>query len=161
VVGGSLQTNGGDHLVIVVPYRPTTPNYAIEFHLQIMRLPRQGGGFLIATEKTPAAPGYRAGILRLHNPGSYPNGLHAQAQVYLDPMDATEPGSFEPIDYEPGFQWHTYRVEVRGPWARFFIDDTAVSDATSSRTASLSNGPIELSSSAVVLRVNSFHISAL
>jgi hypothetical protein len=158
---GFLQTNGAAKLVITAPYHIPVSDYAVEARIQIMSVAPAGGYLGIKAEKAPGRDGYVANVLNLLKAGNYPNGLHPQAQVYLDPMKSMERGTFETIDYDPKLQWHTYRVEIRGAWVRFFIDNVAISDATSISTDHLSNGPIAIDGSLAVLRVSSFSISAL
>ena len=71
------------------------------------------------------------------------------------------PGSSLPIDYEPGFQWHTYRVEVQGNDVRLLVDGVQIGHASSEQTDVLSNGPIGLSSQLLILRISSIRIMAL
>lgn len=161
VHAGALQTTGAEQLMITAPYHISVSNYTIEVRIQVMSLARVGANLSLKAEKAPGKDGYIASVLNLLNPGQYPNGLHPQAQVYLDPMGSMEEGSFETIDYDPKFQPHTYRVEIRDASVRFAIDGNAVSDATSIKTAQLSNGPIEIHCSLAVLDISSFRISAL
>jgi len=156
--GGYLQTNEGESLSITAPVHLAVSNYAVEFQLQVLHLSQNGGYFLFTAKKSPDKDGYVAGVLNLLISGPRPFGSHPQAQVYLDP---TSSSSMQTIDFEPQFQVRTYRVEIRGPWVRFFVDGSAVSDATSSRTAHLSNGPLNLLCTKVALRVSHFRITAL
>ena len=158
---GTLQTTGADQLMITSPYHIKVSNYAVDVRIQVVSIAHTGANLSLKAEKASGKDGYIASVLNLLNPGQYPNGLHPQAQVYLDPMGSMEQGSFETIDYDPKFQPHTYRVEVRDASVSFFIDGNAVSDATSINTNHLSNGPIEIHSSLAVLRVSSFRISTL
>ena len=153
-----LQTNEGENLSITAPVQLTVSNYAVEFQLQVLHFSQNGGYFLLTAKKTADKDGYIAGVLNLLKPGPRPYGSHPQAQVYLDPASSS---LMQTIDFEPQFQLRTYRVEIRGPWVRFFIDGVAVSDATSSRTAHLSNGPLNLLCTKVALRVSHFRIAAL
>ncbi len=108
-------------------------NYNIEVRIQIVRLLQNNG----------------------------PNGSHPQAQVLIDPSSSMSSSSAPPIDYEPGSQWHIYRVEVRDNQALLLADGVQIGRASSEQTAVLSNGPIGLSSELLVLRVSSFRVTAL
>ena len=63
-----------------------------------------------------------------------------------------------PQDYEPGSGWHTYRVEVRGNEVSLLDNGTQVGSASSERTDTLSNGPIEFDSTLVILRMSNLRI---
>ena len=87
---------------------------------------------------------------------------HPLTEVAIDPLeDAKEDPNPETFDYEPGFGWRTYRVEVHGEQVFFFIDGTRVSRAASAKTTVLSNGPIRLICGLAILRVKNFRISSL
>jgi hypothetical protein len=158
---GYLQSeSNGDH-AISAPYLPTVSDYAVEVHIKILTLLSDAGYFTIAADKATGKDGYQAGILGLRKPRAQPFGAHPQCQVFIDPVASMEPGSVEAHDYEPGFIWHTYRIEVQGPLVSFFIDDQQVSSAASTQTSVLSNGPIRLTSMNAQLEVSSFRVTAL
>lgn len=162
VVQGQLETSTGDPAMLAVPYRPTVINYAIEIRLQIVRLFQTNGGyFIIMASKEAGRDGYEAGVNGLEGSTSRPNGAHPQAQVYIDPISSMAIGSAYPIDYEPGSQWHTFRVEVQGNEAILLVDDVQIGRASSEKTDLLSNGPIRLSSALLDLRVSSLRIISL
>ena len=71
-----------------------------------------------------------------------------------------EPGSGSgiPIDYEPGFQWHSYSIQVRGNVAQLLDAGSLLVFASSNVTDTLSNGPLGIISSQVVLRISSLRI---
>src|SRR5437763_1487430 len=52
VMNGALQSNGGSKLSITIPYEPTVPNYAIEFRLQIVNVPENGGFLTLSADPT-------------------------------------------------------------------------------------------------------------
>jgi hypothetical protein len=161
VVQGQLETNTAGAAVLAIPYIPTVVNYAIEIRMQIVRLLQaNGGSFIIFATRQSARDGYQAAVLGLEA-GSRPNGAHPQAQVSIDPNSSTEIGSAYPIDYEPGSQWHTFRVEVQGNEADFLVDGVQIGRASSDKTDLLSNGPLGLSSALLDLRVSSLRIIAI
>ena len=102
--------------------------------------------------------GYQAGVSGLKKQG--PFGSHPQSQATIDPYGAQSPGGL-PKDYEPDFGWHTFRVEVLGNEVRLLVDGVQIGDANCSQTETLSNGPLGVSSDAIVLRVSSLQITAL
>lgn len=162
VVQGQLESENIGSATFTIPYQITASNYAIEFRLQVVRtLPPNGGNYEIIAPKLSDKNGYHAGIFDLKAPGPHPFGQHAQSNVYLDPFSQPSPGNGMPQDYEPGSGWHTYRVEVRGNEVNLLDNGTQIGSATSQRTDFLSNGPIEFSSSLVILRLSDLRILAL
>lgn len=162
VVQGQLETYASDPANLAIPYRPTVINYAIEIRLQVVRLFQKNGGyFTIIAPKEPGKDGYQAGVNGLEGSESRPNGAHPQAQVLIDPYGSMAIGSAYPVDYEPGSQWHTFRVEVQGNEAILLVDGVQIGRASSEKTDVLSNGPISLSSALLDLRMSSVRIVAL
>jgi 3-keto-disaccharide hydrolase len=162
VVNGQLEADSNGPNILTIPYRPTVSDYAIEVRLRVMRLLKPNGGyFTIAAPKKMGKDGYQAGVNNLLGIEPRPNGSHPQAQVFIDPSSSTAPGSALPIDYEPGFGWHIYRVEVQGNEARLLADGVQIGRASSEQTNVLSNGPINLSTASTVLRVSSLRVVAM
>ncbi|GCE31012.1 hypothetical protein KDA_64960 [Dictyobacter alpinus] len=160
-LGKNLQTEPMDKLSITVPYQPQVSDYAIDVRLQIVYVAANGGYVSIDVDKQPGRDGYKASVQNLLEAGIHPNGSHPQVQAYIDPLGSMERGSFETSDFEPGTQWHDFRVEVRGSLVSLFIDDRTISNATSTKTNFLSAGPIHLTGSKVILRVGLLSITAL
>jgi len=162
VVQGQLEADSSGPATITIPYKPQVTDYAIEVRIQVVRLVRPLGGYftLFATNQ-PGKDGYQAGVNNLEGATSRPNGAHPQAQVFIDPISSMPLTSFRPVDYEPGFKLHTYRVEIQENQVSYFIDGTLIATVSSTQTSSLSNAPIGLGCSLVILRVSSFRITAL
>ena len=161
VVQGNLQVETSDASSITVPYKPTVPNYAIEMRIQIVRqLVNNGASFEIFARPVAGKDGYYAQVADLRK-GPSPNFSHPLAEVLIDPLSSQMESRPQVIDYEPRYDWHTYRIEVQGPQAAFFIDDHRISLATSQKTPQLSNGPIGLMGRGIVLQVSNFRITAL
>jgi len=159
---GQLMTQSDTPVAITLPYTVTTPNYAIEARVRIVRLlHRDGGYFSIFTQPATNKDGYQAGVSDLKGTEPRPNGSHAQVQAFIDPMSSMAPGSFETIDYEPHFDWHTYRVEIQDNQVGLSIDGISISTANSTRTDTLSNGPISLGSAMIVIQISDLTITAL
>ena len=156
-VGGQLVTNSMTTTSIVVPYRPTVANYAIEARVQIAQmLVNIHNGFIIYANDEPGKDGYQAQVyqLALRGAGMAPPG-------YIDiATDKLIISTFEQHDYQPGDAWHTYRIEVVGDQATLFVDGTQNSVSTTQENA-ISNGPLGLTSWGFALRVSSFVITAL
>ena len=163
IIGGQLgiENDSSDPATLIIPYRPTVPNYAIEFRIQIVRLPQEGGNWDIFAQKQPGKDGYQADVFSLYGTEARPFGEHPSAIVSIDPYADASPGTGIPIDYEPGFKWHTYRVEVRDNSARFLDNGSQIGYANSVATDMLSNGPLGLSCTVVVLRVSYLRILSL
>ncbi|MDQ2717367.1 MAG: DUF1080 domain-containing protein [Chloroflexota bacterium] len=162
VIHGQLEVNSPAMASLTIPYRLTLTSYAIEVRIQVVRLLHENGGyFSIFTQKAPGRDGYQAGVSDLKGTEPRPNGSHPQAQVFMDPTSSTTMGTGMPIDYEPGWQWHTYRVEVQDNQARLLVDDVQIGTASSNDTDVLSNNPIGLSTEQTVLRVSNLRIIAL
>lgn len=103
-VGGMLVNTGssaGDSSLAAPPYRPSTPDYAIEFEAQLLR--GFGFGVLVRVDSTRvnAENGYKIGVYQ-HNPPDIrihiPRRSSDLAQRHFDPSN----------------QWQSYRVEVKG-----------------------------------------------
>ncbi len=162
VVQGQLEADANGPATITIPYKPQVTDYAIEVRIQVVRLLRPlGGYFTLFASNQPGKDGYQAGVNNLEGATSRPNGAHPQAQVFIDPISSMPLTSFRPVDYEPGFKLHTYRVEIQENQVSYFIDGTLIATVSSTQTSSLSNAPIGLGCSLVVLRVSSFRIIAL
>jgi hypothetical protein len=159
VVQGHLESDTSGSATFTIPYRPTVTNYAVEVRIQVVRsLPPYGGDYEIVAPKFLGKDGYHAGIFDLKAPGPHPFGQHPQSNVYLDPPSLPSQGSGMPQDYEPGSEWHMYRIEVQGNEASLLDNGTQIGSATSQRTDTLSNGPIEFSSTLVIVRVSDVRI---
>jgi Domain of Unknown Function (DUF1080) len=162
IVNGMPQSDLRANNALTVPYTPVVSNYAIEFRIQIVSVPTNGGFFILKASKTPVKNGYVAGILNLLSSAPHSEFANPQIQIYLDPPDISqEETTARPSDYEPGDIWHTYRVEVNGPQARFLADGFGKGTVTSSQTSELSNGPLQLISSGAVVRLSNVTITAL
>jgi len=158
VVGGQLVTNSLTSTSIVVPYRPTVANYAIETRVQFAQvLVNVHNGFVIYADDQPGKDGYEAQMYQfaLREPSLPPPGY---ADIATDQLDTSV--GFQQIDFVPATIWHTYRIEVQGNQATLFVDGAKVSRSTSTLNA-LSNGPLGLLSMGFALRVSSFTITAL
>ncbi len=155
-----IEVNSSGSATLAIPYKPVVSNYAIEIRLQVVRLLQDhGGNFVFAATKQKGKDGYQAGVLDLKKPG--PFGSHPQAQATIDPNGDMPQGCCLPIDYEPGYDWHTYRLEVQDNEVRLLVDGTEIAHADSNGTDTLSNGPLTLNSTLALLRISSLRILAL
>ncbi len=155
--GGQLVTNSLTTTSIVVPYRPTVANYAIEARVQLAQvLVNIHNGFIIYANEQPGKDGYQAQVyqLALRGAGMAPPG-------YIDiATNNLVISTFQQHDYQPGTVWHTYRIEVVGDHATLFVDGTQNSVSITQENA-ISNGPLGLTSWGFALHVSSFVITAL
>jgi hypothetical protein len=163
VVNGALQSDVGDNRSVTIPYQPTVSDYAVEFQLQIVDIPQDGGYFFLAADRAADRNGYVAGVSNLLIPGVHQAGSHPTLGAYIDPMDAEDPTSLvnSVHDYEPGPGVRTYRVQIQGSFVRIGADGRSFSWTQSIQTPHLSSGPLRLKCSGVELQISSLRIVAL
>jgi hypothetical protein len=160
VVDGALQSDVGSGRSVTIPYHPAGPDYAIEFQLQVVSVPVNGGYYILHALPTPSANGYEAGVYALHAPGPRPVSVNPTSHAIIDPSDAQDPSTIvnSVRDFNPGTNWRTYRVEVHGSTVSLFIDGHFNTRATSTQTAHLSTGPLQLLCADVAIRVSTLRI---
>lgn len=163
VSGGALVSDTGSDRQITSPFRPTTPDYAVEFQAQLISVAQNvGTDFRLSADSTPGADGYMALFdhIMLHQ---CMFACHPHLAVYIDPMQNQDvgTGTVQIHDFEPGTRVLTYRVEVRGPLATLLVDGHVASHARTSRTPQLSAGAIHFYSTGVALRLSDFKVYAL
>ncbi len=147
-------------LSLLLPYHITVPNYVIEYNLQVVNVPKDGGQFQLVADRQPGKDGYTADILHLLSPGIRPRSIHALSEVLIDPFDSMDSSVAQVFDYDPGSDYRLYRVEVRGPRVDFRVMDWLVSRAIDTQTPNLSNGPLHFLSQGAILRISSFRVLA-
>ena len=140
---GMLLNNGTHHsrafAPLFAPYRPESAPYAVEAEIRIIE---DGDSFGIIVQADGASGGYACGVAT--NP----------ARTLFPGMTTTVlRGS------EPGKEWHTYRIEVKGNVITLSIDGTVQASITKNRL--LSYGRVGLWSSRYQLEVRSFKVIAL
>jgi len=161
VVDGAAQSDTGDNSSLTVPYRPVTPFYAVEYHVQVANVPENGGYFILSAPQAAGSDGYSADILDLQTSARHPQGAYSNETVRIVPSDSQDPTKAHINDYIPGTDLHTYRVEVDGPTVKFLIDGNTGSIAVSIKTATLSTGPLRFETRRAVVRLVSLTITAL
>ncbi len=160
VINGILQSDESDNSTLTVPYRPTVTNYAIEFRARIVKVPSNNaafGSFLISADVAPGRDGYNAVVIQIPGAGPHPLSVHPQVEVYTEPVDPNNPGTAH--DQEFGSQWHAFRVETQENLVNFSIDGLLSGRSASNQTSILSNGPIKLVVSGIILQVSNFRIT--
>lgn len=163
VVNGALQSDTGSDHALTIPYRPATTNYAVEFRLEILDVPRYGGYYILSADPAPGRDGYQASVAGLLGPGTYYQTQHAMIFVYIDPFSSENPlaAQYAIHDFVPRDMAQTYRVEVRGPLVSFLVDGRTLSFGASTKTPFLSTGPLRLTSGGAALRIDMLRILTL
>jgi hypothetical protein len=160
VDAGKLLVESTANTTITAPYRPATPDYAIEASIQVVRFLQPGAQFWVFANDAPGQDGYIAGAISLTPPADGPPGLYAgYAQAAPNELDYNQ-GGFSQSDFAPGYNVRTYRVEVQGNELSFYIDGVRI-DSTYSTKPALSTGPLGILSDGLVLQVSSFIITTL
>jgi hypothetical protein len=160
IVDGNLQSDASPALSLTIPYQPATSRYAVEYGVQVISVPKQGGYFKLVADGAPGKDGYHAFVNELRPSASQIFSIHPTQSVTIDPV--SDQDAMQQIsDYEPGNQLRTYRVEVRGATVEFYIDGQRRSTASSSQTPVLSTGPLRLLCSGAVIRVSILRITTI
>lgn len=159
VVGDYLQSDLADDRSLTLPYRLAMSDYAVEFRLQVVNVPKDGGFFMLNADSSKVKDGYQAHILNLLTANKHIFAIHPLSEVLIEPLnDQMADDASQVFDFEPGPDWRTYRVEVQGSLVQFLVDGHRVSRARSAKTATLSNGPIHFQSGNAALRVTDFKV---
>ena len=158
---GQLEMDGQDNRTLTIPYQPATRNYDVEFQLQVVNVPEDGGYFRLHAMPTPTTSGYIAQVFHLLTTTPHLNGDHPTATVTLDPSEAQEPNTQHPTDYEPRDAMWTYLVEVRDNTVRFRRDTASLSAAVAIKEGPLSHGPLTFECGLASMRFGQIRIIAL
>src|SRR5262245_38828516 len=109
---GMLLNNGTNRgrvsAPIFAPYRPELANYAVEADIRVIE---DGDSFGVVVQVDDDGRGYAAGV-----------GIKGD-----HPFGGMRSG------FEPGKDWHTYRIEVRGNVCTLSIDGTIKGSVTNNR----------------------------
>lgn len=135
-------THNGIGLSITAPYTPNTDDYAVEAEIQVIR-PIGCSSFGIVARADRKETGYQTGINYCE--------FHGAAFYYMPELGYKE--------FEPGTDWHTYRLEVKGNTIKFLIDGALVLKTSDNRY--LSGGQVGLWNDEVQLNVRSFKVMKL
>lgn len=159
---GQLEVTANSLSKFTIPYRPTVANYAIEVRLEIVSLIQgEGGYWVFFGQRQPGKDGFQTGALGIKGSEERMSGSHGQAQVIFDPLTAMAPGIGLPVDYDPGFKWHTYRVEVLENSVRLRDNGVSLAYGSSMDSDFISNGPIGLQCERLVLRIASIRVLSM
>jgi hypothetical protein len=158
---GMLEIDGKDKRTLTIPYQPTARDYAVEFQVQVVNEPEDGGFFRLVAAPTPTADGFYAEVEGLHTDIPHMTGDHPHAQVVFDPYNAQNPTSGRPIDYEPHNTMVTYHVDVRENAVLFGTDRATLTSAVGREVKPLSQGPFTIECGLAFLRFGHVQIIAL
>ena len=162
VVQGQLEVTANDLTQIIIPYKPRIHNYAIEVRLEVVSLLRgEAGYWTIFGQRQTGKDGFQAEVLGVKGTELRMSGSHGAAQIILDPLTAMAPGVGIPNDYDPGFNWHTYTIEVQDNSIHFRDNGIQIGYASSVDAYYLSNGPLGFSCQWLEVRISSIRILSL
>jgi hypothetical protein len=161
IVNGAPQSDTGNGRSLTIPYQPSTPDYTVEFDLQILAIPQDGGFYSLNVAPTTSLSGYRTGVFSLRKLGvTRPNGDHPTIFTSIEPEDAMDPNTVANSvkDFEPGDSTRTYRVEVAGSAALLYADGRFFTSAASTVSPHLAPGPLVLQCGGVAVRVTGIRV---
>jgi hypothetical protein len=162
VVQGQLDVTANDLSQITIPYQPGIDNYALEVRLEIVRsLKGEAGSWTIFGQRQKEKDGFQASVLGVKGTEERMSGSHGQVEIWLDPFSAMPQGSGLPNDYDPGFRWHTYTIEVQNDGARLLDNGIQLSQVSSIDTDYLSNGPLGFTCQWLEVRIASIRILSM
>jgi hypothetical protein len=137
-------SNGGGNSLILAPYQPTTPDYALETEIEWLGSRQFISSFAVVARANDVGNiGYRA-----------LSGDFKGAQI-LAVSERIGGADFDPGGQKP----HTYRLEVRGNTLKLLIDGGVVLSVSDNRF--LSAGRVGLWSDYGQMNVRSFKVIAL
>ncbi len=155
-----MQVNSIPEATITVPYMPAISNYAIEVHVQVVKVLKQADNhFSLVEPQNAQSDGFDAGFQSLYSyqPAEQPGPGFYTGFIQVIAKNLNVNAGIQQIDYVPTKRMRTYRVEVSGNQVSLFVDGSRVSGSTSLDSA-FSNGPIQLESSGLLLRIGGLRI---
>ncbi len=162
VVQGQPDVTANNLTQITIPYRPIVHNYTIEVRLEIERLLKgEAGSWTIFGQRQDVEDGFQASVLGVKGTEDRISGSHGQVEIWLNPQTAMSPGTGLPNDYDPGFKWHTYTIEVQDNSARLRDNGVSIGYVSSEDTNYLSNGPLGFTCQWLEVRISSIRILSL
>lgn len=150
VINGMLQNDGISTngftapTIIVSPYKVSgTDDYAIEATIQVVSFPNTG-----------YVPSFEIGI---RGNGSTSNNDWQGYWAEVSEAQLSLASGYGP--FQPGNNWHTYRLEAKGNSLKVFVDGTYIAGANSNEYPT--GGQSGLGSLNTQLKVNSFKVFAI
>lgn len=158
--GETLVITPVDMATLTFPYTVPVRDFAVEYTVQVVSIPADGGYFQLIAPQTPGSDGWSAEVNGLLGPNRIRNTVsHPDIRMMLDPTDHMV--NYQVHDFEPTFNARPYRVEVKGNTATLFVDGRHYSSATSSAARHVSNGPLRFEVGGATLRISGIRITAL
>jgi hypothetical protein len=166
VDGNFLVSNTQDKRSLTIPYTPTVANYAIEFQLQVVSVPKEhqsDGYFTLQAPIQQDRDGWTAEVDLLADPGSYVGTTGApELFTRIDSnVDQNSTTSYSVHDFIPRATVRTYRAEIHGNDLTYLVDSRSNGEVHSTNTKLISNGPITFSCGYTELRLGNITITAL
>ena len=162
VTNSALESSTANGLSLTIPYTPLTSRFTIELDVQVLDVPRNGGGFILNVPAALPMDGYQVGVSHLLVPGPRPFGDHPTILALIFPQDdqAPAPAHLHEADYEPGDGVRVYRIVVDNPIVSLYVDDRFYVSAAGAGTAPLASGPLTLQVNGVHLRITGLRVMA-
>ncbi|MGH2485019.1 MAG: hypothetical protein ACRDHE_03305 [Ktedonobacterales bacterium] len=161
VQNGALQSDTGQDRAVTIPFQPATSSYAVEYTMRVVD-PKEGGACAVAAAPAPGKDGYQVQLDGMLALGNSEFALHPQFGITIDPSGHQDLNGAATVDFELGTHVTTYRVEVRGATARVLVNGRRISPtATSTKTATLSSGPLTITCSLASARFSALTISSI
>lgn len=158
---GALQSDTGENRMVTIPFEPATSNYAVEYTMQVVE-PKEGGACAVAAGPTPSSDGYQVRLDGMLALGNSQFALHPQFGVTIDPTGHQDLNTAATVDFELGTHLTTYRIEVRGPLVIVLVNGRRLSPpAQSTKTPTLSTGPLTITCSLASTRFTALTISSI
>jgi len=142
---------GGNFAPIFAPYRPNSADYVVE--AQIRSLTNASNSFGVVV-RADGGKGYATGVGG--GWGGTTNICYLSGWWGTNDMGGCV-GKGQAFD--PGSEWHTYRVEIKGNTITLFIDNAVMTRVTDNRF--LSAGAVGLWSNRYQLEVRNFRVMAV
>jgi hypothetical protein len=137
--------------VIVAPYHPDTIDYAVEADILV---PRTGCGTSFGILARKEKKGFYGGGIR------WDCGRSVHIFAIQNPGTNDEYGDFlAQGDFDPGTDWHTYRLEVKGNEIKLIIDGSPIAVTPSNRY--ITPGEVGVWSESLEISVRNFKVIKL
>ena len=155
-LNGMLINNGTeDRAKIVAPYQPGVADYAVEAEIQVVRHPTNCDGLFSVFGKGNKVASGR----------DDPNAQIVSGFINWECDPAANIWLFDDAvgtsRFDPGSEWHTYRIEFLGNNVRFLIDGTEVISESDNRIVSALGNEVGVEAFETQINVRSFKVIAL
>lgn len=155
---GMLVNNGASDAEFTTLYDPgTIVDYAVEAEIQLIEFVGRGKYADADIYTCGRGDSYFGIFVRDRSYQAYLCNYH----YGRDPVVLARLHELDYRDYDPGGDWHTYRVEVRGNELRFLVDGTVLLEAADNRILTETGGDIGLVCGQSQINIRSFKVIAL